>query len=49
MKISPVGSVLIHADRQTGRMKLMDTFHGSCKLISNEQIVSGTGSVPILR
>jgi hypothetical protein len=49
MKISPVGTVQIHEDEQTGRVKLMGTFCGSCKLISNEQIVSGTGSVPILR
>jgi hypothetical protein len=49
MKISPVGTVLIHAEGHTGRMKLMGTFRGSCELISNEQIVSGTGSLPILR
>jgi len=49
MKILPVGTVLIHADGHIGRMKLMATFHGSCELISNEQIVSGCGSVPILR
>jgi hypothetical protein len=48
MKIFPVETVLIHADIQASRRKLMGTFRGSWKLVSNEQIVLGTGSVPIL-
>jgi hypothetical protein len=49
MKISPMGTVLIHADGHTGRMKLMGTFRGSRELTWSKLIVSGNGTEPILR